>query len=192
MKRVLWAALAVFLGLGFSAQSAFAGGYYEGSTLYVARANTPVFDCARSACETNIRLRRGSYIYAECWDGGEGMCRIKTKFFTNMYLPRYALDAAYGDGGHSGGYKDCYYKESYSYSGASREGCYDRARYPRRYRSYRDDCYGKSYGYRSGCSYRDRPRRHAYKAYSYTKEYSYKKGNGYFADDEQDGYDQED
>lgn len=174
MKRTLGIAFAVLLGLGLSVRSASAGDdydYYSGAELFVARANTPVYDSPRSSSYTNIRLRAGSYLYASCWDGWEGWCRIRTRYFKNMYLPRYALDSAYG--GHryksyyykESSHSDCAYKESYPYRGGGyRESCYDKGSYPEKEYGYKYDSYGKGYGYK--------------RAYSYEKDYGYK-GDGY-------------
>jgi hypothetical protein len=195
MKRMFWAAFAVLLGLVLPAQTAFAGGdYYSGANLYIARTNAPIYDCARSACETAIRLRSGSYIYAVCWDGGEGWCRVQTKFFKNMFVPRYAIDYAYGYDGHGNKYKDCYYKERYSHGDGYREGCYDKGYYPRKRYGHKDSCYGQSgYAHGSGCSSGEPyPYRRRYKAYSYSKDYGYGR-NGYDSGGDQDeGYDRED
>jgi hypothetical protein len=205
MKRTLWTAFAVLLGLSLPGPAAFAGGYgedyYSGAQLYVARANAPIYDCAGPGCRTDIRLRAGSWIYATCWDGGEGWCRVRTRYFKNMFLPRYALDTGYGGGYKSYGYKeqgyypkrahsynDCLYRDSYKDSGG--EACYEKY-------SNKDDCYGKSggcydkgyydnsgYGYkrrlRYGSSY---PKAYSYeKDYgSYSKEYSYKKDDGSYS-----------
>lgn len=173
MSRTLWAAVAA-LGLFFAPMaSAAAGGYYAsdtyaGADLYVARTSVPVYDCPRPGCRTNIRLRNGSYIYAVCWDGGEGWCRVQTRYFKNMFLPRYAVDLA--DGGHryrsyyhreayptNSRYKDCAYKEGYRYKDDYREGCYDKdTTYPDKgsygaapkYRAYHYGAYAKEYGYK--------------------------------------------
>ena len=222
MKRTLGIALAVLLGLGLSVRSASAGGdddYYSGAELFVARANSPVYDSPRSSSYTNIRLRAGSYLYASCWDGWEGWCRIRTRYFKNMYLPRYALDSA--DGGHryksysykESSYSDCAYKESYPYRGGGyRASCYDKGSYPEKeYGSY-----GKDHGYKRAYSYEKDygskgdgygkeeygyKRSHAYgqdsgyKAYSYEKDYGYKRAypgqDGSASDDYDSGYDQQ-
>jgi hypothetical protein len=172
MKRTLWAALAALNLLFAPITSAVAGGYYAsdtyaGADLYVARTSVPVYDCPRPGCRTDIRLRNGSYIYAVCWDGGEGWCRVQTRYFKNMFLPRYAVDLA--NGGHryrsyysreayptNSRYKDCTYKEGYRYKDDYREGCYDKdASYPYKggygagykYRAYHYGAYAKEYGY---------------------------------------------
>jgi hypothetical protein len=174
MKRTLWAAFAVLLGLGLCGQKAFAGGYgedfYAGADLYIARAHVPVYDCPRPGCRTDIRLRSGSSVYAICWDGGEGWCRVQTRYFKNMFLPRYAIDLAYGGQRYKsyyynetsprdGGYKDCYYKESFRYKSEYREGCYDRSGSSYRERGYRYGGYGTEYSYK-----------HAYKRDDYSPE----------------------
>ncbi len=190
MRRTLGAALAFALSLGLSAAGALAGDdydYYAGADLYLARAHAPVYDCPRPGCQTNIRLRRGSYIYASCWDGYEGWCQVRTRYFKNMFLPRYALDSAYGgyhshnyhDGSYS--YDDCYYKESYPYQyGGSRTGCYD---------SYDGGYKGGGYGHRYG-SYK-------YSGYAYGYRRGHSRHGGYDRDDYSgdghgDGYDHDD
>jgi len=190
MKRTLWAALAVFLVLGLSGQSAFAGGYgygsgyYAGTDIYVARASAPVYDCPRPGCRTDIRLRAGSSIYAICWDGGEGWCKVQTRYFKNMFLPRYALDLAYG--GHhyksyyykeaypkSYGYKDCYYKEKYYNKGSYGEGCYDKYDSPDKGYSYKGG--GYKYGaYSSGYDYK-----RSYRREDYSSSGEYERGEDY-------------
>lgn len=142
MKQSLWAALAVLLGLCLLGQRAFAGGYgsdvHAGTDVYVARAHAPIYDCPNSGCQTNIRLRSGSSIYAVCWDGGEGWCRVQTRYFQNMFVPRYALDLAdggyryrsyyYGEAQPRGyrGTNGCYYRDRYYYKGRYSESCYER------------------------------------------------------------------
>jgi hypothetical protein len=202
MIRTLWAAFAVLLGLSLSGPAAFAGGYgddyYSGAQLYVARAHAPIYDCAGPGCHTHIRLRAGSWIYASCWDGGEGWCQVRTRYFKNMFVPRYALDTGHG-GGHKSYYhkedyypkkkhygsNDCLYKESHK---GGYEGCYEKY-------SYKDDCYGKSGCYdkgydNGGDGYKRRlkygssyPKAYSYeKDYgSYSKEYSYKKDYGSYS-----------
>jgi hypothetical protein len=198
MKRMLPAAIAAVLALGASGHSASASGYdsglYAGSEVYIARAHVPVYDCARSACETNIRLRAGSSVYAICWDGGEGWCKVQTRYFKNMFLPRYALDLAYG--GHRYGsyyygkdysykqssYQDCYYKDKYYYKGQYGEGCYDKYEQPYKEYGYKKPYkdYGykepyKEYGYKE--PYKDYGYKEPYKGYEYKepyKEYGYK------------------
>jgi hypothetical protein len=191
MKRMFWIVLTVLSGLGLMAGPAAAGGddFYAGANLYIARTNATVYDCARPGCGTSIRLRQGSYIYAVCWDGGEGWCRIQTKFFKNMFLPRYAIDYAYGYDGYGNKYKDCTWKERYSSREGYREGCYDRAYYPHKYRGYKGDCYGKS-GY-GGCYSGEYGYKRRYRAYAHSKEYGYRK-NGYSDYDGDEGYDQDD
>jgi hypothetical protein len=182
MKRMFWAVFSVLLGLAAPAQNAFAGGdFYAGANLYIARTNAPVYDCALRSCETAIRLRQGSYIYAVCWNGGEGWCRIQTKFFKNMFLPRYAIDYAYGYDDYGNKYKDCYYKERYDHGDGYREGCYDKGYSRRKSYGYKDYCYGKSgYAHGSDCTagygYKRR-----YKAYAYSKDegYGYGRRKGY-------------
>jgi hypothetical protein len=170
MKRTLLAAIAVLLSFGPWGPSASAGGYesdfYAGTDIYVARANVPVYDCGRWACQTNIRLRAGSSVYAICWDGGEGWCKVQTRYFKNIFLPRYALDLAYG--GHryrsyyfneayprrGGNYDDCYYKDRYYRRGRYAEGCYEKYSGPYSDRGYRYGTAATEYGYER--SYRER------------------------------------
>ena len=186
MRRNLWAALAALSLLFAPMASAVAGGYYNsdfyaGADLYVARTSVPVYDCPRPGCRTDIRLRDGSYIYAVCWDGGEGWCRVQTRYFRNMFVPRYAVDLANGGHSYRSYYyresypaksypKDCYYKESYPYRGSNREGCYDK-----------DSSYPYKGGYGSGYKYR------AYHYGSYAKEYGYKRREYDDSDDYQSG-----
>jgi len=176
MKHTLGIAIAVLLGLGLTVRSASAGDYdySSGAELFVARANTPVYDNPRASSYTNIQLRSGSYLYASCWDGWEGWCRIRTRYFKNMYLPRYALDSAYGEHRYKSytyqerSYSGCAYKESYPYRGGGyRESCYDKSSAPE-YGSY---SHGGSYGYKRAYSY---GRDYGRKAYSYEKDYGAK------------------
>ncbi len=163
MYRMLLAALAVFLALGLTGQRASAGydgsDFYSGTDIYIARAHVPVYDCPRPGCRTDIRLRAGSSIYAICWDGGEGWCKVQTRYFKNMFLPRYALDLAYG--GHR--YHSYYFGEAYPYKYTDYKDCYYKDRYFRRGR-YGEGCYDK---YSS--SYKE----HGYEYGSYTSEYGY-------------------
>jgi hypothetical protein len=198
MKRTLGIAFAVLLGLGLTVRSASAGGdydYYHGAELFVARANTPVYDRPSPGGYTNIRLRAGSYLYASCWDGWEGWCRIRTRYFKNMYIPRYALDSGYGGYRHKSyyykksSYDDCSYKESYN---GYRSSCYDEGYYPKKGYGYKK-AYHKDYGYKDyghkgaysyGKDYGDKSygKDDDYDNGSYGKEYGYKKSYSYEKD----------
>jgi hypothetical protein len=197
MKRTLGAALAVALSLLFTAGAASAGydyDFYSGADLYVARSHTPVYDRPFPGGYTNIRLRGGSYIYASCWGGYYGWCQIRTRYFKNMFVPRYALDSAYSYRYQSyydnGAYNDCAYRESYPYRyGGYREGCFDKYDNPYKgpgYRGYGVYKYGGGFGYRYGVGNR-------YGGYGYKRSYydDYK-GDGYSPDDYKgEGYDQD-
>jgi len=194
---------------------------YSGAELFIARSNTPVYDRASPGGYTNIRLRAGSYLYASCWDGWEGWCRIRTRYFKNMFIPRYALDSAYGGQRYKSyyykesSYKDCSYKESYPSHKGYRESCYDEGRYGDKDYAYKHGSYDKGYGYKGAYSYgRDYGHgggsygkeygykrsysyggNNGYKAYSYEKDYGYKQGyrgrDGYDGDDSEGSYDQD-
>jgi hypothetical protein len=96
MMRNFWAILLAGIGLSLTAAAASANGY---AAPFVTRTYTPVYQCPGPWCQTHIRLHRGTKLAAYCWDGWEGWCEIRSKRFTNMFVPRYALDKA-----HSGGY----------------------------------------------------------------------------------------
>jgi hypothetical protein len=181
MRQTLWVAVAVLLGLALYGQKAFAGDYgsdfYAGADIYVARAHAPIYDCPRPGCRTDIRLRAGSSIYAICWDGGEGWCKVQTRYFKNMFLPRYALDLA--DGGHRYkvySYSESYPHESYPHKYHSYNNCYYKDRYYH-HGSYREGCYDK---------YSESYKEHDYKYSSHASEYVYTpsyRSHGYRHDD---------